>query len=38
MFEDAPLDDKYEVEIITPPQVDGRPAAEPGFFTFIPPH
>ena len=36
VFDDAPLDDKYEVEIITPPQVDGRADAEPGFFTFLP--
>lgn len=36
VFDDAPLDGKYEVEIITPPQVDGRAAAEPGFFVFLP--
>lgn len=36
VFDDVPLDDEYEVEIITPPQVDGRAAAEPGFFTFFP--
>ena len=38
VFDDAPLDGKYEVEIITPPQVGGRAAAEPGFYTFFPPH